>query len=45
MTINCTIELGMGILGPNAHARQSKYNSSTSVNRLAVAGENTRAGT
>lgn len=31
----------MGILGPNAHARQSKYNSSTSVNRLVVAGENT----
>ena len=38
MTINCTSELGMGILGPNAHARQSKHNSSTSVNRPVVAG-------
>lgn len=38
MTINCTSELGIGILGPNAHARQSKYNSSTSVNHPVVAG-------
>lgn len=31
----------MGILGPNGHARQSKYSSSTSVNRPVEAGENT----
>lgn len=41
MNATCTMLLGTGLSGPNAHARQAKYNRSTSVNRHMVAGENT----